>query len=119
MKQLAYVVGEDKFRDGLRLYLKDHAYANAEWADLVGSFEKVSGQPLGPWADAYIKRRGMPQVDVEKMTCGRADHVTEPGVEAARCAWCGWCLADYDASFAGLLESPSGARKSPAQLRDE
>ncbi len=64
MKQLAYVLGEDQFRDGLRLYLKDHAYANAEWADLVGSFEKVSGQKLGPWADAYIKRRGMPQVDV-------------------------------------------------------
>jgi aminopeptidase N len=65
MKQLAYVLGEDKFRDGLRLYLKDHAYANAEWADLVGSFEKVSGQPLEKWADAYIKRRGMPQVDVQ------------------------------------------------------
>lgn len=64
IKQLAYVLGEDKFRDGLRLYLKDHAYANAEWADLVGAFEKVSGQKLGPWADAYIKRRGMPQVDV-------------------------------------------------------
>jgi aminopeptidase N len=65
MKQLAYVLGEDKFRDGLRLYLKDHAYANAKWADLVGSFEKVSGQPLEKWADAYIKRRGMPQVDVQ------------------------------------------------------
>jgi aminopeptidase N len=64
IKQLAYVLGEDKFRDGLRLYLKDHAYANAEWADLVGAFEKVSGKKLGPWADAYIKRRGMPQVDV-------------------------------------------------------
>ena len=64
MKQLAYVLGEDQFRDGLRLYLKEHTYANAEWADLVGAFEKVSGQHLGPWADAYIKRRGMPQVEV-------------------------------------------------------
>jgi aminopeptidase N len=75
MKQLAYVLGEDKFRDGLRLYLKDHAYGNAEWADLVGSFEKVSGQPLEKWADAYIKRRGMPQVDVEKLYCDHPDHV--------------------------------------------
>jgi len=75
MKQLAYVLGKDKFRDGLRLYLKDHAYANAEWADLVGAFEKVSGQKLGPWADAYIKRRGMPQVDVAKMTCDSPDRV--------------------------------------------
>jgi len=65
IKQLAFVLGDDRFRAGLRLYLKEHAYANAEWADLVHAFERVSGKQLGPWADAYIKRRGMPQVDVE------------------------------------------------------
>ncbi|MFI5104038.1 MAG: M1 family aminopeptidase, partial [Terriglobales bacterium] len=65
LKQLAFVLGENKFRDGLRLYLKDHAYANAEWSDLVGALEKVSGKKLGDWANAYIRRRGMPQVDVE------------------------------------------------------
>lgn len=68
IKQLAFVLGDDKFRDGLRLYLKEHAYANAEWSDLVHAFERVSGKQLGEWADAYIKRRGMPQVDVE-WTC--------------------------------------------------
>ncbi|MBZ5530989.1 MAG: ERAP1-like C-terminal domain-containing protein [Acidobacteriia bacterium] len=65
LKQLAFVLGENKFRDGLRLYLKEHAYANAEWSDLVGALEKVSGKKLGDWANAYIRRRGMPQVDVE------------------------------------------------------
>jgi aminopeptidase N len=64
MRQLNFVIGEDKFRDGLRAYLRDHAYANAEWSDLVQAFEKSSGKPLQKWADAYIKRRGMPQVDV-------------------------------------------------------
>jgi len=64
IKQLAFVVGEDPFRDGLRLYLKEHAYANAEWNDLVRALESTSKKPLGPWADAWIKRRGMPQVDV-------------------------------------------------------
>jgi aminopeptidase N len=64
IKQLAFVVGEDQFRDGLRLYLKEHSYANAEWADLVHALERTSKKPLGPWADAWIKRRGMPQVDV-------------------------------------------------------
>src|SRR5262249_33996524 len=68
LKQLAFVLGEESFRDGLRLYLKEHAYANAEWSDLVGAFEGVSKKPLGAWADAYIKRRGMPQVEVE-WTC--------------------------------------------------
>jgi aminopeptidase N len=65
IKQLAFVVGEDQFRDGLRLYLKEHAYGNAEWNDLVKALERTSKKPLGPWADAWIKRRAMPQVDVE------------------------------------------------------
>jgi aminopeptidase N len=65
IKQLAFVVGEDQFRDGLRLYLKEHAYANAEWSDLVHALELTSKKPLQEWADAWIKRRGMPQVDVQ------------------------------------------------------
>ena len=64
IKQLNFVVGDEKFRDGLRSYLKDHAYANAEWSDLVHAIERASGKSLAKFADAYIKRRGMPQVDV-------------------------------------------------------
>jgi aminopeptidase N len=74
MKQLEFVIGEEAFRDGLRLYLKEHAYANAEWNDLVRSLEQTSKKPLGAWADAWIKRRGMPQVDVE-WTCN-VHHIT-------------------------------------------
>jgi aminopeptidase N len=75
IKQLAFVVGEDQFRDGLRLYLKEHIYANAEWNDLVKALERTSKKPLGPWADAWIKRRGMPQVDVE-WACGAKGDLT-------------------------------------------
>ncbi len=64
IKQLAFVLGEENFRDGLRLYLKEHAYANAEWSDLVHAFEKVSGKSLQDWAAMWIRHRGMPQVDV-------------------------------------------------------
>ena len=69
IKQLAFVVGEEQFRDGLRLYLKEHAYGNAEWNDLVKALERTSKKPLDTWADAWIKRRGMPQVDVA-WSCG-------------------------------------------------
>jgi aminopeptidase N len=75
IKQLAFVVGEEPFRDGLRLYLKEHAYANAEWSDLVRALESTSKKPLGPWADAWIKRRGMPQVDVE-WSCDNKGHIS-------------------------------------------
>jgi aminopeptidase N len=64
IKQLSFVLGEEKFRDGLRVYLKEHAYGNAEWSDLVRAFERVSGESLQDWAAMWIRHRGMPQVDV-------------------------------------------------------
>ena len=64
LKQLSFLLGAEQFRDGLRLYLKEHAYGNADWADLVHAFERVSRKPLGPWAEMWIHHRGMPQVDV-------------------------------------------------------
>jgi aminopeptidase N len=70
LKQLAFVIGGDNFRNGLRLYLREHLYGNAEWSDLVTAFERVSRQPLGKWADMWIKHRGMPQVDVEWACAG-------------------------------------------------
>ena len=75
LKQLAFVLGEDKFRDGLRAYLKEHAYANAEWNDLVKAFERVSGKSLQEWASMWIRHRGMPQVDVMSYYCDHPNKV--------------------------------------------
>ncbi len=63
LKQLAFLLGPEHFRDGLRSYLREHLYANAEWRDLVRAFEQASGQSLTTWADMWIRHRGMPQVD--------------------------------------------------------
>jgi aminopeptidase N len=67
---LNYFLDEDNFRQGLRLYLKEHAYANAEWADLVHAFEVASDQAgrhedVQTWAKSWITRRGMPEVTVD------------------------------------------------------
>ncbi|MGH9847405.1 MAG: M1 family metallopeptidase, partial [Blastocatellia bacterium] len=62
---LSFLIGEEKFRDGVRGFLKQHAYANAEWNDLIRAFEKASNQRLSLWANAWVKRRGMPEVRVE------------------------------------------------------
>ena len=68
LKQLNFRLGDDVFRNGLRLYLRDHAYANAQWADLIHAFEQAGGKDVQPWADAWITHRGMPEVDVS-FTC--------------------------------------------------
>jgi aminopeptidase N len=69
LKQLNYFLGEVTFRNGLRLYLKEHAYSNAEWADLIRAFEAASDQAgrhqdVQTWAESWITRRGMPEVTV-------------------------------------------------------
>jgi aminopeptidase N len=70
LKQLNYFLDEDNFRQGLRLYLKEHAYANAEWANLVRAFEAAGDQAghhqdVQAWAKSWITRRGMPEVTVD------------------------------------------------------
>jgi aminopeptidase N len=64
LKQLSFLVGGQDFRDGLRAYLKEHAFSNADWSDLVHALEQASGRPLGNWADMWIRHRGMPEVRV-------------------------------------------------------
>jgi aminopeptidase N len=82
LKQLAFVLGPENFRNGLRLYLKDHAYSNAEWSDLVHALEKVSGRSLDRWAEMWIRHRGMPQVDVAWSCDG--DRLRRAGLHAPR-----------------------------------
>jgi aminopeptidase N len=79
IKQLVFVLGEEKFRDGLRVYLKEHPYANADWSDLVHAFETVSGKPLQGWAEMWIRHRGMPQVDLA-WSCDARGHVEHASV---------------------------------------
>lgn len=63
LRQLSFVIGETAFRDGVRLFLHEHPYGNAEWSDLIHACERASGKPLAAWSNAWIQQRGMPQVD--------------------------------------------------------
>lgn len=65
LRVLAYDIGEEHFREGVRAFLRDHAYGNAEWGDLIGAFSRVSGTDRGPWAKAWVEQRGMPEVEIE------------------------------------------------------
>jgi len=77
LRQLAFIVGDENFPKGLQIYLKEHQYGNAEWSDLVKALERASGRSLNEWASAWIKRRGMPQVDVSwSCNAGRIDRLS-------------------------------------------
>lgn len=64
LKQLAFVLGQKAFRQGLQDYLASHPYGNADWNDLIQSFQTASGKNLQAWAELWIRHRGMPEVHV-------------------------------------------------------
>ncbi len=80
LRQAEFYLGAREFQKAVRLVVKEHAYANAEWADLVRAFERTSGRKLDVWADAWVKRRGMPDVRV-KWSVDRGGRVRAFAVE--------------------------------------
>jgi puromycin-sensitive aminopeptidase len=59
-------LGAEAFRDGIRLYLRRHAYANAETTDLWDALEESTRQPVRALMDTWIFQPGYPLVSVEK-----------------------------------------------------
>jgi aminopeptidase N len=74
LRQAEFYLGEPQFQRAVRSFVAEHAFANAEWPDLVRAFERASGKKLGAWADAWVRRRGMPDVRVE-WTTNRRGHI--------------------------------------------
>lgn len=63
LRALSFLIGPEQFRAGVQLFLREHAYGNAEWGDLIHAFERSAKQPLARWAEAWVKQRGMPQIE--------------------------------------------------------
>jgi aminopeptidase N len=64
LRQAEFYLGEREFQQAVQLFVREHAYSNATWEDLVRAFERTSGRKLDAWAAAWVKRRGMPDVRV-------------------------------------------------------
>ena len=111
LKQAEFYLGEREFRDAVRLVIKEHAYANATWEDLVGAFERTSNRKLGAWADAWVKRRGMPDVRV-RWTANRRGLVNNFEIEERD------ALAESGSwpMRVKLLLAPAGAKSRPEIL---
>ncbi len=64
LRMIEAYVGNENFREGLRLYLSDHALGNAEGKDLWESIEKASGMKVSEVMETWIRRMGYPYVTV-------------------------------------------------------
>ncbi|WP_423325051.1 M1 family metallopeptidase [Sphingomonas sp. 4RDLI-65] len=77
IKQLAFLVGETRFRRGINRFLTDHAYGNATWQDLLDAVGRASGVDLTAFGSQYMLRAGLPRVDTQlEIVGGRIGSLT-------------------------------------------
>lgn len=62
LRQAEFTIGEAVFRRAVRAFLKQHAFGSADWSDLVAALGQASNRDLRGWADAWVTRRGMPEL---------------------------------------------------------
>ena len=62
---LEQYLGADTFRDGLRVYLKKHAYGNTDTVDLWAALEEVSQLPVKDFMQTWTSQPGFPIVYAE------------------------------------------------------
>ena len=65
LRMLEQHLGPDVFREGVRLYLERHRYANAETTDLWKALGDASHQPIPAIMDGWIFKPGYPVVTVD------------------------------------------------------
>ncbi|KAF9348049.1 Aminopeptidase 2 mitochondrial [Mortierella sp. AD094] len=66
IRMLSSWLGLDVFLEGIRIYMKKHAYKNTSTEDLWAALSEASGTDVGQFMNAWIKQVGYPVVDVEE-----------------------------------------------------
>jgi aminopeptidase N len=64
-------LGEEVFRDGIRLYMTAHKLSNTTTADLWNSLSEASDKPVGEIAAAWTEQPGFPVVKVKRDSSGK------------------------------------------------
>jgi aminopeptidase N len=62
MRHLEALLGADNFRDGLREYLKAHAFGNATWSDLIAVLDRRTPMDLQAWSRVWVEQPGRPVI---------------------------------------------------------
>ena len=74
MRQLERLLGEERLRDGMRVYLKQFQFGNATWLDLVKVLDERTDRDLAAWSHVWVEEAGRPiiRTDLEVAANGRA-----------------------------------------------
>ncbi|KAF6249554.1 MAG: M1 family peptidase [Candidatus Nitrosopumilus sp. MTA1] len=66
LRMLEHYVGEPNFRKGLKQYLSDFKYKNAEGKDLWNAIGKASRMPVTSMINTWLKQPGFPLVEINQ-----------------------------------------------------
>jgi aminopeptidase N len=69
IRMLEQYLGSDVWRDGVRRYIKDHAYGNTVSDDLWKAMETVTDKPVTTIAHDFTLQPGVPLIRVASETC--------------------------------------------------
>jgi aminopeptidase N len=62
MNMLENITGEKALQQGLQKYLKQFAYGNATWEDLIAILDETTEFDLKNWSKVWVDRAGRPQI---------------------------------------------------------
>ncbi len=65
VRMLEQYLGEGRFRAGIRRYMRQHQFGNAETTDLWDAIEAETGEPVRRIMDSWIFQGGFPLVSVD------------------------------------------------------
>jgi len=74
---IAKYLGNDAFMNGIRAYIKKHAYGNTRTEDLWAALARASGKPVEKVMDIWTKNVGYPVVTVTENEDSKSIHVKQ------------------------------------------
>jgi alanyl aminopeptidase len=97
-------LGEEKFRDGLRAYLREHRFGNGSTADLAAALKSATGVDPSAVMHSFLDAAGVPRVSVQIECVGTPRvRIRQSGASAIPiCIW-----GPGVARTCSLLEGPS------------
>lgn len=77
LRMITKYLGEDVFMEGIRRYLKKHAFGNTRTGDLWAALADASGKPVKEIMNIWTKNVGYPVVTVTESETAKSIHVKQ------------------------------------------
>ena len=77
LRMISAYLGEQTFLEGIRRYIKKHAYGNTKTEDLWAALSDASGKPVEKIMDIWTKNVGYPVVTVTEHESSNTIHVKQ------------------------------------------